>query len=366
MKKHIYYFDYLRIFAAIGVIYMHVAANLLRGEINLDWHISNALTSLAFTAVPLFFMMSGFLILSDEKTLDVKVLLKKRLPHLLIPLVLYTVIAVVWKLFTQDALSIRAVCSGLVSALSAPAWVHFWYMYTLIAIYCISPILCAALRNLDKNGHMFIFCIIILIFAKSVLQIFVPARFVSIDVIDKLSFFGGHLASFMLGYYLGNLKRKIPNVLLLLLALMTLAAIVLGTVHLTLKNGAYTQAFQSQTSGFEVFLASCIFLLAKQLCDREIKPINSLPLIPLSLGIYLSHNLIISFLRFYEYIPEITTLWQTVWITFAVALISYLATKTLATIKPLCFPITGLTFSTACKSCNWVFTFKKLFARRTP
>ena len=54
-REHIFYFDYLRIIAALSVIYMHVAAVPLREEINIQWQMMNVCTSFAFTAVPLFF-----------------------------------------------------------------------------------------------------------------------------------------------------------------------------------------------------------------------------------------------------------------------------------------------------------------------
>lgn len=80
MKKHVYYFDYIRLIAAIGVIYMHTAAQPLRMTVNSDWHAMNIITCFAFTAVPLFFMMSGYLLLNSEKTADISFLVKKRLP----------------------------------------------------------------------------------------------------------------------------------------------------------------------------------------------------------------------------------------------------------------------------------------------
>ena len=85
-KTHIHYFDYLRVIGAVSVIYMHVVSSLLRGEVNLQWHLADLLTSFAFTAVPLFLMMSGYLTLSGETAGDIGLLVKKRLPRLVLPL----------------------------------------------------------------------------------------------------------------------------------------------------------------------------------------------------------------------------------------------------------------------------------------
>ena len=138
-REHIYYFDYLRVMAGLFVIYMHVASSLLRREVTGQWMILNVLTSLSFTAVPLFLMMSGYLSLTSEKTLDTGLLLKKRLPRLVVPLAGWTVVILCWQMLMGKNFSVTYFYEGLVKALSTPAGVHLWYMYTLIALTLISP-----------------------------------------------------------------------------------------------------------------------------------------------------------------------------------------------------------------------------------
>ena len=67
-RPHVDYFDGLRIFAALCVIFMHTAAGPLRAGVNTDWHLLNVCTSLALTAVPLFFMVSGYYLRRDDMT----------------------------------------------------------------------------------------------------------------------------------------------------------------------------------------------------------------------------------------------------------------------------------------------------------
>ena len=361
-KSHVHYFDCLRLMAAIGVVYMHTAASPLRGGIDPGWHGMNILTSLAFTAVPLFFMMSGYLLLTSEKTADVSYLLKKRLPHLLVPLAGWTVVAVLWIAVLNRDFSAASIGGNLLSALHTPAWIHFWYMYTLIALYVISPILYGGLRTLDKTGHIFLFCLICLISVQAMVQTLFPALSLHIDLIDKLGMFGGTVALFLLGYYLGTLERKIPNWLLAAVALVTLVVIIVGTWQRSAQAGQYDAAFQNQGAGFEVLLAACIFLLCKQTCNRPGKFFRAVPVIPLSLAIYMMHNISLSML---EGKVLITTFWDTLWVTAVNLVLCFLVTKTVATVKPLCYLATGMTYDTACRSCNWIYTFRKLKSKKT-
>lgn len=270
-RAHVEYFDWLRIIAALSVIFMHTAAGPLRAGINTSWHLLNVCTSLAFTAVPLFFMMSGYLLMTSRKTADISVLLRHRLPRLVVPLAGWTVVAVLWQLFLAHTLTPGAIRVQLVAALNGPVMVHFWYLYTLIALYVLSPILYGGIRTLGKSGRVYLFVLAAAVSAHTVLLTVLPdgaAQYVDLDIFGKLKIFGGHMATFVLGYLLGSYEKKIPNWLLVLGAAVTLAVISVGTWLLTVRTGEFNQNFQNQSSGFEIVLAACIFLLCKQTCNR--------------------------------------------------------------------------------------------------
>lgn len=358
-RQHVHYFDYLRLMAAVGVVYMHTAAGPLRSGLDAGWHGMNILVSLAFTAVPLFFMMSGYLLFSNERTADISYLLKKRLPHLLIPLAGWTVVAVVWFTTVMEGFSMQRILQGLLASLHTPAWVHFWYMYTMVAMYVISPVLYGGLRSLSRKGHIFVFTLCMLLSLQTILQTILPGEWkavVNIDLINKLRDVGGTASVFILGFYLGRTQRKIPNWLLLMATAALWLIITLGTWQRSLQAGTYDAAYQNQSSGFEILLAACIFLLFKQNCNRPGKLFRVFPVIPLSLSIYMMHGLSLAML---EAEVAIVTFWDTLWATALNFLLCFVTMKTVATIKPICYLATGMTYDTACSTCNWVYTYRK-------
>lgn len=364
-RAHIFYFDYLRIMAAFFVVFMHVASGPLMHGINADWHFTNILTSLSFTAVPLFFMMSGYLLLSSEKTEDVSVLFKKRLPRLIVPLIFWTVFSVIWKLYLDSTLTPVSVLRGLRTSLASPAWVHLWYMYTLIAFYILSPFLRASLSNLTRGGHILMLSIIGLITLRAMLSAILPSEFdpfLNVDIINKLEFFGGHLATFVLGYYLGSLDKKIPNALLALGAAAILSVIVFGTFLISSANGQYLQDFQRQSSGFEVVLAALVFLLFKQNTHREVASPTVSSLVALTLPIYLIHNFIL------YYINKVGLGAQTFAETLKLSVILFAASTfismVLSSVPFLSFASTGISFREANRSCNLVFMFRRIFKKK--
>lgn len=353
-RPHIWYFDYLRIMAMVCVIFMHVAAGPLREDMTLGWHLTNIGTSFAFTAVPLFFMMSGYLLLHDSRTQDVSIL-RRRIPKLLLPLIFWSVVAAAWLTWLGDR-TIVSFLQKCLAGLQEPVMVHMWFLYTLIAFYLISPILYGGLNGLNQKGKRFFLLLIVLVLAQSTAASFWPNA--GIDLFDTLRLFGGHLSAFLLGYFLGEMERRVPNWLLLTVGCADLLVIIVGTVYVTAKNAAYTQTFQSQTNGFELLLAACIFLFFKQNFDRKtvLYPVAA-PLVSLSMGIYLSHNIINSMISFYWFPTAGFKLLCAK--TVLVLLFSYLLTKTLATIPYVCYLTTGVPYQTACQSCNWIAAFRK-------
>ena len=247
-RPHVDYFDGLRIFAALCVIFMHTAAGPLRAGVNTDWHLLNVCTSLAFTAVPLFFMMSGYLLMTSRKTADISVLLRHRLPRLVVPLAGWTVVAVLWQMFLAHTLTPGAIWAQLVTALHGPVMVHFWYLYTLIALYALSPILYGGIQVLGKSGRVYLFVLAAAVSAHTILMTVLPdgaAQYVDLDIFDKLKIFGGHMATFVLGYLLGSYEKEIPNWLLALGAVVLPA--VTGTSYCGCGRGCARCARGSST-----------------------------------------------------------------------------------------------------------------------
>ena len=371
-KKHLYYFDYLRFFAMLCVVFMHCAVAGLRipsDEIDTGWHITNILTSLSFSAVPLFFMISGYLLISSERTADVSYLFKKRIPKLVVPLIVYSALATLHVLNAQGKLGFSAFFSLFATAATNPVMVHFWFMYTLVGMYLISPFLYRGLSSLDDGGRKYLailtVTVVFFVTAHAVLPVQVQ-QYVPYKVFSELLFFGGHISAFVLGWLLGSMKRKIPNFVLLLVAAADLFVIVFMTYKMTVARQTYTQIFQSQKLGFEILLAACIFVFAKQTLNRPSKlaSLLILPLTALSFPVYLLHNVFLGVLNLvlgntlYPTSPQGICL-----LTLFTVVFCFVALKTLATIKPLCYAFTGMSYKAACESCNWVYTAKRLLRR---
>lgn len=352
-RKHIYYLDYLRIFAALSVVWMHTASSGLQGEPTLGWQAMNLVTSLAFTAVPLFFMISGYLLLSDPRTAEVSTL-KTRLPRLIVPLACWTVVAALWNCYYQRDWSAAFLLRQLADALYQPIFTPYWFLYTLIAIYLISPLLRGALAGTGKGGARLVVVLAALVSLRAMLRPFLPDEwqgYLNLNFLVKLSAWGGYLLLFLLGRVLGNLERRIDNRLLIGAALVCYAVIVVGTWRGTVSRGSYFGLFQDQSAGFEVVLAVCLFLLAKQNLDRPCRFVERSGLVPLLFPVYLIHAPALRVMTALVYSPQ--RFLAVAGVTAALFVLCLLAAKTIVSVPFLCYPLTGLPYRKTGRRCGW-------------
>lgn len=259
-----YDYDILRIFSMFSVVYLHTAAKSLTdfGQTAL-WDFSNFLTAIATPAVPLFFMLSGALLLNDSKTEDLSFLFRRRIPRVLIPLCVWSAAVLTYTALSGDP---AGALGSLRVIFNTPVIVPYWFLYALIPIYLLSPFLKKMTDRLSPSHWNYLMglwlcCSILLYTFRS----FAPASW-TVPLTEhwtlNLNLVGGYLGYFLLGAYLERLPRK-PSRRLLWCAVPVLLLIsILGTRWDTFTHGAYSDRFTNYHSLFTCLLSAAIFLLA--------------------------------------------------------------------------------------------------------
>ena len=72
-STHIYWVDFVRVCAIVGVVCLHMAAPLLHeyNEASLGrWWVGNIFDSATRVCVPIFFMLTGFLLLGKQEIIS--------------------------------------------------------------------------------------------------------------------------------------------------------------------------------------------------------------------------------------------------------------------------------------------------------
>lgn len=135
--------DLVRAVAIVLVVLLHTAAAVANPGPSAGagaWWAGNIYDSLARPGVPLFVMLTGWLLLTtDRRDEQVGQFLRRRLDRVALPLVFWSIVAWGW-------LAIRDHQAADWShfwreLLNGPVYYHLWYVYVLLGLYLAIPLL---------------------------------------------------------------------------------------------------------------------------------------------------------------------------------------------------------------------------------
>jgi surface polysaccharide O-acyltransferase-like enzyme len=267
--------DLIRTIAIILVILLHAAIeptpnlNIMSAQGVQLWWTSNIYDSISRSAVPLFVMLTGALLLQPNKVDEpLRVFFKKRWNRIGIPVIFWGAIFFAWDFFVKgQSLSLLSIMQGIFSG----PYVHFWYVYILIGLYLITPLLRVVVANADWRIIRY-FLIIWFIGTGIVTLVTLYANLSSQTLWFKNNVFllTGLIGYFILGAYVVKLRFR-SSILYLGLILSTVWTI-LGTFFLVGTLGeSYSQFFLDATS-FSVIISSvALFLLLAAISNQTIE-----------------------------------------------------------------------------------------------
>ena len=193
MKTRNIHYDIMRIVACLMIVGMH--APMPSDNAN---PIFLNITSYCFApGLCLFFVLSGALIL-PVKT-DTRTFLKKRLGKVVFPTLCFTILYLGLKFFTGQ--SVDVLSSVLSIPFSAQGYGILWFMYTLVGLYLLAPIISRWLESASKREMEFYLGLWIVSLCYPILRLFVQ---VNESATGILYYFTGYAGYFVLGYYLNK------------------------------------------------------------------------------------------------------------------------------------------------------------------
>src|SRR5665647_3151477 len=225
--------------------------------------------SIARSAVPLFVMLTGALLLQPNKVDEpLGVFFKKRWNRIGINVIFWGAIFFAWDFLVRgQSLSVVSILQGVF----AGPYVHFWYVYILIGLYLITPLLRVVVANADWRIIRY-FLIIWFIGTGIVTIVTLYANLSSQTIWFKNNVFllTGLIGFFILGAYAVKLRFR-SSVLYLGLILST-AWTILGTFFLVGTLGESYSQFFLDASSFSVIIASVtMFLILAAIPNQTIE-----------------------------------------------------------------------------------------------
>ena len=257
MQQRKTYIDALRIVAILGVLYNHTNRRgyylyaFSEARICQDFYIGIA--TLAATAVPIFFMISGAMLLPKKESL--KELFQKRILRMGLVLLVFSGIQYVLLLLEgRAALSGKAVAQAILQDGMIPS---YWFLYAYIAYLLILPILRKVAVVMSKQDYLYLFALLLLVegFLPMVLNLVGISGsnyFFTIPFLSQIIIYP------LLGYYLEQyMKESYYNKKTNIIVGLCMVVVILFFIAMTQWRGLPYEEFTTYDKG----LYTCSFTM---------------------------------------------------------------------------------------------------------
>lgn len=247
-----YNMELLRVIACVMVVCIHVTNYYSRGygEIsNSSYIFSIIINGICRLAVPLFFMISGFLLLPEVLVIKKSI---RRAFHTFLVLVLWSGIYYIWNLYYRK----RDYDFAL--AFEEPVKKHLWFLYAILGMYIALPFLqCMVKKMPDLLMRYFA----LLWFGFMTLD-FVIAL-LNMEVTYEVPLVGSscYLGYFIMGYIISHTmkKVKIPRWICYVGAFSCIAVMIFATYMGTIEIGEHYEDFFEYRNVLIAIAASLVF-----------------------------------------------------------------------------------------------------------
>lgn len=345
IKEHKIEVDILRIIAIILVIYNHTSTDgyayfttffdkTIPGYTSAVYLIYMFISVLCKVAVPIFFMISGFLLLGKIETYSV--IFKHRILKQVIVLVIISLLYYSISTTIKDksiAGFLEALYSGTING-------SFWFLYAYISFLLLLPFLRKMVNNMEKKEYYYLVLLVIIFKTLiPVLQYLLFVDMVKINAYMSIGSFADYAVLYpLLGYGIAKYPLTLKQKKYLYISAMILIEIVmiLTSFNILLTKRVdeeiYAKFFPCCEMVSSLSVYSIITDLSKKIKNEKIKSIIK-TIGSCVFGVYLLHIIFLALLRpcfegMKNYLPVFLSIWIYILFIFLIcAIITYLLKK---------------------------------------
>jgi surface polysaccharide O-acyltransferase-like enzyme len=282
-SDHFRWVDLIRALGAFLVVLAHVEFSGSGAGVVGDFYYA-----LTRAAVPLFFIASGYLLLSkNESYID---FFRKRAVKAFVPFFIWSVIYLLWHQEGFDKPVLDIVKSYLYKIVRGPRESHLWFFYELFGLYLFTPVLRVYLQKAERKDLFYFFIAWFLLTPVArLIQAFTP-----VQIGFVYYFLWGTIGYFLFGYMTGVLginkfHQRIAWGIFIAFLVVTTAGLFLN------KYKHWDTQYFGDYISVNVVVMSCALFVALynvNIPDRAYRIIA--PLSRASFGIYLAHVIVMT------------------------------------------------------------------------
>jgi len=299
------YADLLRSVAVIAVILLQIAySRLVSVPVNTSaWTVYNAYTALTRWSVPAFVMLSGAFLLDPKKSGKLSVLFLRILRIFLVLVVWSAVYAMADHLDRGGNLSLRGFQSALMAAVRGDVHGHLWFLYMILGLYLVTPILRAFIKGASRATlHYFLILTFVVTSLLPTFLKFYPGNPLSTHLNRvELYLVLGYVGYFVAGYYLKTYTiNRLAEAIIYVLGIAGAFATLWGTWVLSHRGGQLNEILYGYLTPNVCATTVALFVLFRYvlgISEERGRNRRMIGVARITLGIYVLHELFIMLLR---------------------------------------------------------------------
>jgi surface polysaccharide O-acyltransferase-like enzyme len=294
--------DLMRILGAIALIVLHVGGLLvisypLKSH---SWQVGNLLDSASRWPVPLFVMISGYLLLEPCRTTNIKDFYKRRFLRIAPLIIIWPILYIFWSVFFLHAnFDITIWYQSMLVGSPHPGHLHF--LFLILGLYAVAPFLSIVIQKLNRNSLWIMIIIIMAITTVShAIDFWLLGGGTPVNLLTRWI---PYLGYFILGYgiKITDIRLRLPHIFICLAVLIIAVAglNMLFMSHYGLSRGLYFYDCPNPLIMMMSFLVFCGFYKLFKLARLEkYYSHNNLSLLinrlgQFTLGVYLVHYMVL-------------------------------------------------------------------------
>lgn len=311
-KDRVLYFDVLNVAACISVIILHFNGLAHTYSYTVSYFQALAAECLFFWAVPVFLMLTGATLMDYRERYSSQVFFKKRLVRTLFPFIAWSLLALTWKVSTNQ-MDAPIGPRSLVDVIFNTKIIDvYWFFIPLFSIYLMIPVLNLFVKC--KNFNILRYAILIFFLINSVLPLCCELTGIPFNGNLNISIFSGYVIFPVLGYYLSN-QDIIPKKRFILYASSAILVLMRYLIIVTNK-GASDSLVWSYLSPIGIVQGAAVFVFAKyfnwsKLFSNSKRRQLLARLSSCSFGIYLIHMIIFYYGLMITHLDGESLVWRT-------------------------------------------------------
>lgn len=265
----LFYITVLNVISALSVVGLHTNGCFWHFSRERWWVTANIIESVLYFAVPVFFMITGATLLDYTKRCDTKTFFIRRLKKAVIPFIVWSLVALLFRIYffkniSWNVVTISYVVDGVFNTKFNSL---YWFFPPLFGLYLSIPLFAC----LDENKKITVLkylagcCFLLNCLIPFLLMVFkIKIRFPIVITVGS-----GYLLYLILGYLFNKRDfSKRTKRIIYLLAFLGLLLHICGTYFLSMEAGKIIRTYKGYNNVPCILYSLGIFLLVKENVHR--------------------------------------------------------------------------------------------------